>query len=152
MRLKENGVNVAFQVIHCYEWLIERKSKHFSVREPDKKRADQSRPLRDANRIDVLEPHLRLLNRFAHNRRDLPQVFARGQLRHDPAVFAVNINLRRNDAGQDFYAVGDNRRRRFIARRFDSENPSRQTTVPFRTVLPFAMLAHRTSLLMITPH
>jgi len=49
-------------------------------------------------------------------------MFARGQLRHYAAVFAVDIDLRSHDAGQDFAPIGNHRRGGFVAGRFNAQD------------------------------
>ena len=49
-------------------------------------------------------------------------MLARGELRDNAAIFAVNIDLRGDDAGKNAPPAGDDGRRRFVARRLDAEN------------------------------
>jgi len=102
---------VAFQLV-CFSWT----SAHAQ------QRADKSGALCHADGIHIGKHNPRLRERFTHGRHDLPQMFARRQLRHDPAVFPVYIDLRRHEAGQNFSPVSDQRRRRLIARRFNPKH------------------------------
>ena len=116
MRLQENRVHVPFEMIHRNEWLTQRLRQRFSVRNSHQQCAHEARALRHANRIHIGKFHSGLSKRFAHHRHDLPQMFARSQLRHHAAIFSVNVDLRRDHAGQNFAPVSDNRRRCLIAR------------------------------------
>jgi hypothetical protein len=49
-------------------------------------------------------------------------MFARGKLGNNAAIFAVNIELRGDNAGQNFATIHDNGGGRFITRRLDSQN------------------------------
>ena len=122
VRFQKNRMNVPFKMIHRHEWFPQRLRQRFSVCNSNEQRADQSRPLCHANRIHVRERQSRPRQGLAHHRHDLPQMLARSQLRHHAAIFPVNIDLRRNHAGQNLSPVGDHRRRRFIARRFNPQN------------------------------
>ncbi len=115
-------MHVPLKMIDGHERLAQRLRQCFSVRNSNKQRPHQPRPLRHANRVHVGKLHSRLRERFAHHRHDLAQVFARGQLRHHAAIFPVNINLRSDHAGQNLAPVGDHCRRCLIARRFNSQN------------------------------
>lgn len=96
--------------------------ERLAIRDADKKRADQAGALCDSHRVEVgkIEPCLQ--ERFANDGNDLAQMFARGEFGHDAAIFAVNVNLRGDHAGQDFAAVRDNRGGSFIARRLDAQD------------------------------
>ena len=122
MRLQKYGVDVSFQVIHADQRLTERLRQHLAVRDSHQQRADQPRPVRDGHRVQIAQLHMRLLDRFADHGNDLPQMLARGQLRHHAAVLAVNLGLRRDHARKDPPAAGHDRRRGLVARRFDTEN------------------------------
>ena len=90
--------------------------------------------MRYADSLYVFQLQTGLRKRFAHYGHDLPQMLARSQLRNHAAVFAMDVDLRRDDTGQDFASVGDDCRRGFVARGFDSENSrahgSLQRTAP----------------------
>jgi hypothetical protein len=53
---------------------------------------------------------------------DLAEVFAGGEFGDDTTVFAVNIDLRSDDGGEDFAAVDDDGGGGFVARGFDAED------------------------------
>ena len=122
MRLQKHGVNVAFEMIHADQRFAERLRQHFAVGHADQQRADQARAVRHRHRVHVAQRNVRLLDRFAHHRNDLPQMLARGELRHHAAVLAVNVGLRRDHARKNAASAGHDGRRRFVARRFNTEN------------------------------
>ena len=65
---------------------------------------------------------LRLVERFAHDRNDLAEMLARGEFGDYAAVFAVDVDLRGDDAGEDAAAVGDDCGGGFVAGGFDAED------------------------------
>ena len=65
---------------------------------------------------------MRLLQRFAHDRNDLAEMLAGGEFGHHAAVFAMNVDLRGDDARKNAAAAGDHGSGRFVARGFDAEN------------------------------
>ena len=75
-------------MIHRHKRLSQRFRQRFSVRDAHQQRSDKPRPLRHADRIHVTKLHPRPRQRFSHDRNDLPQMFARGQLRHHAAIFS----------------------------------------------------------------
>ncbi len=121
VRFQKNRVNVPLEMIHRYERLSQRLRQRFSISNANQQRPHEARPLRHANGIHIRKLHPRLRDGFAHHRHDLPQVFARRQLRHHAAIFPVHVNLRSYDARQNLTPVGHHRRRRFIARRFNAQ-------------------------------
>ena len=121
---------MSFQMIHRHQRLPQRLRQRFTIRNSNQQRAHQPRPLRHANRIHVRKLYSRLRYGLAHHRHDLPQMLARCQLRHHTAVFPVYINLRRHHAGQNFPSVGDHRRRRLVARRFNPQYSQAHALLP----------------------
>src|SRR5690348_236520 len=129
--LQKNRMHVAFEVIHGHEGLSQREREDFSVSEADEKRADEARTLRHADCIDVSKFDSGLRGGFADDWDDLTQMLARSQLRHHAAILAMDVHLRRDNARQDFYAVGDDCGGRLIAGGFDSENSRGHFTLRF---------------------
>jgi len=117
---EENRVDVPFEVIYRNERLVQSLGERFRVGDADEQCADEAGALRDADRVDVLEREVGFAESFADYRDDLPEMFARSEFWHDAAVLAVNIDLRSDDAGQDFAAVGHDGGSRFVAGRFDA--------------------------------
>jgi hypothetical protein len=90
-------------------------------REPDEQRADEPRPARDGDPVDVVEPDARLRERAVDHREHVPDVLARRELRHDAAVRPVDRVLRRDD-GRGERAVLEDGGRRVVARALDAED------------------------------
>ena len=107
-------------MIHRNERLIQSLGERFGVGDADEQCADQAGALRDADGVDVLEREVGFAESFADYRDDLPEMFARSEFRHDAAVLAVNIDLRSDNAGENFAAVGHDGGSRFVAGRFDA--------------------------------
>ena len=122
VRFQKNCMHVPLKMIHRYERPPQRLRHRFSVRNSDQQCPHQPRPLRHTNRVHIRKLHPRLRNRLTHHRHDLPQVFPRRQLRHHPAILAVNLDLRSDDTRQNLPPVRDYRRRRLIARRFNPQD------------------------------
>ena len=93
VRLQKNRVNVSLKMIHGHERLPQCLRQRFSVRYSHQQRPHQPGPLRHTNRIHIAKLHPCLRKRFAHHRNDLPQMFARRQLRHHPAILSMNVDL-----------------------------------------------------------
>jgi len=89
---------VPFQVIDGHKRLGRRQPECLAVRDADEERPNQSGATSYGDSVEVSESHLRLAERFPHDRHDLPQVFARCQLGDDAAILAVNFLLRRHHA------------------------------------------------------
>lgn len=122
MRLKKHRMNVAFEVIDGNERFSEPLGENLAVGHTHEQRANQPGAFRHGDRIHVAKGDAGLLNRFAHNGHDLPKMLARGNLRNDPAVLAVNSHLRCDNVRKNAATIGDNRGGRFVAGRFDSED------------------------------
>ena len=122
VRLQKHRVDMALEMIDADQRLFQRHGERFAVGDADQKRADQARAARDGNGVESRQSDLRSLKSFAHNRHDLPQMLARGKLRNHAAIFAVNINLRRNDAGKNAAPIADNGRGGLVAGRLDAED------------------------------
>ena len=113
---------MAFQMIHADQRLSERERENLAVRHSNKQRPNQSRSVRHGHGVHILQRNVRLLDCFANDRNDLPQMLARGELRHHAAVLAVNLRLRRDHARKDSPAIGYDRRRRLVAGRFNAQD------------------------------
>ena len=102
--------------------LFERQGESFAVGDADEERADEAGALSDGDGVEIGERDFRLLERFADDRDDLAEMFAGGELGDDAAVFAMDVDLRGDDAGENAAAVGDDGCGGFVAGRFDAEN------------------------------
>lgn len=122
VRFEENRVHVPFEVIHRHKRLAERRCQRLAIRDSHEQRPDQPRALGHPDGINIPQLEPGVLQRLAHHGDNLPQMFARGELRDDSAVLPVNVELRSDHARQDFTAVGNHGRGRFIARGLDPQN------------------------------
>ena len=84
----------------------------------DDERGGQPRPVRDGHGVYL---HPGLPHRLANDRRYLLDMCAGGDLGHYAAIWLVQRNLRVYHARQDLTAVPDDRSRRLVAARLDSE-------------------------------
>ncbi len=119
---EKDGVDVAGEMVHGDERLAQREGESFSVSDADEQSADQAGTLGDGDGIEVLQSDAGLLDGFADDRDDLAEMFAGGEFRDDSAVFSVNFDLGRDDAGENAFAVGDDGGGGFVAGRFDPKN------------------------------
>jgi hypothetical protein len=87
-------VDVAFEVIDGHERFAQLSGQYLAVRYADQERADKAGALRHSYRIDVFEIEARFRERFADYGNDLAEMRARSEFGDNPAVFAVNIELR----------------------------------------------------------
>ena len=88
--------------------------------ETDEQRVRQTRPLRGGDGVQLSDRNSGCAQRRLRDGNQIPQMFARGEFRHDAAVFGVELDLRGNDAGQNL-AVANHRHAGFIAGSFDGE-------------------------------
>ena len=110
------------QVVDRHEREPQRPGERLRRREPDEERADQPRPARDGDALDVRQLGAGLAERLADHRRDELEVPPGCDLRDDPSVARVEIGLRGDDVGANLAVVGDQRRRRLVTRRLEPEN------------------------------
>src|SRR2546427_7509091 len=103
--LEGNRIDVAFDVIHRRERLVFRESECFRIGEPNKKRSDQSWSRCCCNPIDSIQIEAGIGERLVHNRLYLQEMFARSELRNNPAVRRVSFYLRVNNVGKDFPSI-----------------------------------------------
>ena len=68
--LEQDGVNVAFEVVHRDERLVESKRQRLGVADADKQRAGESGPLGDGNRVHRLIALSSVGQRLADDRYD----------------------------------------------------------------------------------
>ena len=144
VRFEKHSVHVPFKMVHGDERFAERHGQNLSVGDAHEQRTDEPRTLRDGDGIDFRELDAGLFHGFAHDRNDLPQMLAGGQFRYDAAIFAMNVDLRGDDARENAAASGHNGCCRFIAGRFDAQNQGfsfSQQGLPIRRAVEIDMLA-----------
>src|SRR5579872_208997 len=116
------GVNVALQVVHCDEWKATDKAERLRISNPDEQRSDQSGTFRNGDRVQIGKRDLRCLESRANHWHDRTQMLTRGELGHDAAVFAMRLQLRGDDRGENPRAVLHDGSSGFITRGLDAEN------------------------------
>ena len=116
VRFQKNRVDVAFEMVHADERYAQCLRQNFAIRDAYQQRSHQPGTACDSNRLQSLQCDSSLFQRFAHHRHNLSQMLARGKLRHNAAIFAVNRDLRCDDAGKNGIAVGNDRGGSLIAR------------------------------------
>src|SRR5580704_10075032 len=98
MRFKEYGMNMAFQMVDGHERLAQFSGQNPAIRHTHQQRTDQAGALRHAHGVDVCKIEARLEKSLADDRNDLAQMLSRCKFGNNSAVFAVNVELRGDDA------------------------------------------------------
>lgn len=119
---KQYSMDVPFQMIDRDERLVESERQHFAIGHSDKQRADQSRTACDGDGIDLRELNISALDGLAHNRNNLPEMFTGSKFGNHTAVFAMDLNLRSNDARENPPPGCNHSGGRLVAGRFDPKN------------------------------
>ena len=117
LRREEVGGDVALQVIDRDQRQAAGGGDRLRGRDADQEGADQPRPDRDRDRLDLVERHPGLLQRGADDRRRQLQVMARGDLGDDAAEARVGGGLRGDHVGEDPPAGEDGGAARWSSRR-----------------------------------
>ncbi len=123
---QERRHQVAFQVVHAQRRLAERGRQRARDARAHQERAGQAGPARERDDVDVALRQRRIGQRRLEQRQHTPDVVARRQLRHHPAVGLVHADLAvqrlRAQAGKFAADCFDQRHAGFVARRFDAKN------------------------------
>ena len=96
--IQRDAVQVGLHMIDTDQRLPHRPRERLRSGHTDEERTDESRPMRDGDRVDVSERRVRLAQRAIDDGKDLLDMGARGDLRHDAAVDGVEVKLRRDHA------------------------------------------------------
>ena len=104
VEVEERGERVPLDVVARDERDAEAEGDSPRLREADEKRPDEAGAGRRDDEAHVLEPGARPLERLVQERREVRQVGPGRDLRDDPAVAAVHVDLRGDD-GRDDRAV-----------------------------------------------
>ncbi len=91
----------------------------------DQEPANEARPGRGRDRVDLAEPDTGLVERPPHQPVEMVEMRPCGDLRHDAAVGRVLVELRLHDIGADLPPLADDGHRGLVARGFDTENGER---------------------------
>ena len=100
-RPQEERRDVPVQVVDGDERQPPRPRERLRRRDADEERADQPRPGRDRDGVDVVERRAGAAERLLDHGRDELEVPPRRDLRDDPAVPRVQLRLRRDDVRED---------------------------------------------------
>gem|GEM_PF-3852337 len=100
------------QVIHAPDRHAQRQPEGLRRRQPDREARRQARPLRHRHRIDLRK--LGTLPRGLNQRRKMPQMLARRQIRHHSAMSLVQGHLRVHPLGHNPALGRKKRDRRLI--------------------------------------
>jgi hypothetical protein len=117
--LERDRVDMAFDVVHAHDRLAERVGEAFGEVDADEERADEARPLRDGEVVNLTCLHAGLGEGCGDDLFDLFEVFARGNFGDDAAEALVRGDLRVDHARAHAPPVFDDRRRRLVARCFN---------------------------------
>ena len=115
---------MALEVVDGRERQAAGRGDRLRRRDADEQRADEARPLRDADERDVAERRAGPAQRVVERRVGELEVMARRDLRHDAAVRVVDA-LRRDDVREHVAVAADDRRARVVAARLDGEDEAR---------------------------
>jgi hypothetical protein len=125
--IQPERLDVTGEMVDRDQRAAQRPGDRLRERHANEQRADEPRPLRDRNRIDIGPTPAGIRQRSLDHAADVPNVLARGQLGDHATPLAVNGHLRRDDAGayvprmqwrRVFHEGGGC----FVARRFDTQH------------------------------
>ena len=126
--IEEQRLDMSGQVMYRHERDAQRQHHRLGERHADQERADEPRPLRDRDRADVRPADAGVPEGPIHDSADVTNVLAGRQLRHDAAPFAVDRDLRGDDARADVpgafsvAGLGHDGCRRLVTGGFDAED------------------------------
>ena len=81
------------EVVDRHERHVQRGRQRLGKRDADQQRADQTRPLRHGDRIEIRPRDSRVLKRAVDHAADVPNVLPRGQFGHNAAPLAMDLDL-----------------------------------------------------------
>src|SRR5438045_6958885 len=118
-------IKVSLVMLDSEKWPANRIGESLGGLYANQQRARQARSLSGGNAAESSGLNLRLVQRRARYRNDIPKMFTSSQLWHDPAVFRMQTDLLRNDVGEetspvDYCCAG------FVAGSFKGQNRHRQ--------------------------
>jgi hypothetical protein len=116
---EQDGMDVPFDVMDGNERDLAGEAECFGVGDADEQRTDKSGTGSDGDSGKIRKRDSRLLERPVDNRADGAQVFPRGELGNDPAIFCVNVELGGDDARTNLPALFDNSGGGFVTRTLD---------------------------------
>ena len=98
-----------------------RHAQSFCGGQPNQQRTRQPGRVRHRNGVQLVKRYTRAAQRFIHHRQNPFHVCPRRNLRHHSAEGLVQLVLRSHHGREHRQWFRDNRRRRFVARRFQSQ-------------------------------
>ncbi len=110
-------IKMRLMMMNTNERLAQRVGDGLAGFEADDQRGGQSRTLRRGNSIQLRRRDASFVQRRCGYGEKIPQMFARGQFRHDATVFGVKLNLRGNHRCADA-PIRDHRRTGFVTGSF----------------------------------
>jgi hypothetical protein len=117
---------VTLEMVDGIEWLARRAGNRLAGHEPDEEAADQPRPARRGDGIEIAEPAPGAQQRFGDEAIQRLHMGACRDLRHHAAIGAVFLELAQDHFAQDFAPpiriAHHNGSGGLVAARFDAEN------------------------------
>ena len=107
---------MALDVVDAQQRLVARKSQPLGHVHADEQRADEARPLRHGDAVEIVVAEVGLAHCLGDDGVDDLDMLSRGNLREDAAVLGVQIGLAGDDVAQDARPALDHRCCRLIAR------------------------------------
>ena len=120
---------VPLQVVDRDEGNAQHQRDRLRRRRADHDPADQARPGRRRDRVQVLEADAGLVHRPTHKPLDVIEVGARGDLGHHAAEWAMLVHLRKDDVRQNLALVGHQPDGGFVATGLESQYDHRKSVL-----------------------
>src|ERR1043166_227642 len=115
-------------MVHGDQRNAETVADPLSAGDADEERADQARSRRHRDRLHVRPLCTRVAERTVHERKEMLQMLARGDLRYDAAERLVPLDLRGDEVHAHAAVVAEERDRGLVAGSLDPENHLRAET------------------------
>jgi poly(A) polymerase len=134
-------VDVAFEVVDGDQRLVEAEGEGFSVGDADQQCTGQARAFGDGDCVEIGEGdwmsgrRAGAGHRFANDRNDVAQVFARGELGDDTAVVRMQRHLRGDDVRERSGAGADDSGCGLVAGAFDAEDQAGSTAFAHLSII-----------------
>ena len=113
--LEKKGADVSIKVVNTDQGLAQPVGQGLRKTQTDEQRAHETRPLGDADEVDVLQRRARLFQCCMYHGADVLNVTSTGEFRNDTPIGSVDSVLRGNDVGQNLVAADQDGGRCFIA-------------------------------------
>lgn len=120
--LEQNGVDVAFEMVHGDQRLFERERERFGIADADQQGSRQSGALGDGDGIDRFVSVLCFGESLANHRYDRAEMLTGCQFRDNAAIGLMGGDLRRDNIGNQLLTRADYGRRGFVAGTLDPED------------------------------